>query len=97
MLKSTGDKHGLEIRAAFSLLNEFKALGGSGPWEYPEFFLISLFRSAEMTLKSLIARRKNDVNPMNPQISLIDLGAGQFLMTSVFASPGDIPLLLHMS
>ena len=87
----------MEIRAAFCLLKESNALGGRGPWEYPEFFLINLLRSAEMTLKSLMARRKNDVNPIKPLISLIEVGAGQFLITSVFASPGDIPLLLHMS
>ena len=64
---------------------------------YPEFFQMSLFKSAEMVLKSLIARRKNEVNPINPLISFTDFGAGQFLMTSVLASPGEIPFSLQMS
>ena len=61
---------------------------------YPELFRMSLLRSAEIVLKSLIALRKNDVSPINPLISFMDFGAGQFLMTAVFASPGEIPLFI---
>ena len=68
-----------------------------GPEEYPESLRMSLFRSAEIVLKSLIALRKKLVSPINARTSLTDCGLGQFLMTSVLAAPGLIPCLLQMS
>ena len=83
------------MRASFSLLKDSKAFGGSGPWVYPEFFRISLLRSAE--IKSLIALRKNEVSLIKPLIPFMEFGAGQFRMTSVLASPGEMPLFVHIS
>ena len=89
--KSTAAKHGLLIRAVFNFRKLSVAAGGRGPFTYPEFFRISLFKGPEIRLKSLMALLKKLVRPINAQTSRTELGHGQFLMTSVFASPGVIP------
>ena len=63
--KFTGARHGLEIILFFKLRNDCFAALGRGPLVYPEFFLINLLRGPEMRLKSLIARRKKLVKPIN--------------------------------
>ena len=89
--KLTGAKQGFDIIVCFRAKKDCFASSGSGPLVYPEFFRINLFSGPEMRLKSLMARLKKLVRPINARTSRIDAGIGQFLITKVFASPGLIP------